>query len=206
MNSTAESFTVLWGADVCEGLIESGEIGKPLTVIFGGEHQSIPSLSRFKVKPGDHVFPIRLYKRCLYVIARLTISKIIPLEEYFATELCVSKDDLRMNAWDLQDKLLKEQPEMGHRLPYGCVFEAGLGHGTPMTLDRVVPPATAEKIRYCSRKGERPIKHITNGQITHASSISGGVYRLSPDSAKFFHALVGTPKRRHNKSVNPSGG
>lgn len=202
MNSLADSYTVLWAADEFNSFVKAGEIGKPLQVIFGGEHQSVPSLSKFKVKAGDHVFPIRVHKRALYVIARLTISKIISLEEYFTDELCVSKKDLKLHVWDLQDKLNRKHPELGHRVPYGCVFEAGLGAGTPMTIDCVYPPELLHEIRYSSNRGERPIKHVSNGQITHTVSLSGGVYRLSPSSAEVFHALV---DRRHDREARATG-
>ena len=190
MSTDAQSYTVLWDAERCNWLAKSGEIGKPIEVIFGGVHQSVPSLTRFKVKPGDDVYPVRVHQRVLYVIARLRVSDIVPLEEYFRTYLKLPKKLLKMDLWDLEEKLWKDMPELGHRLPYGCIVEAAIGQGTPMTLHCAVPPGLLESIRYRSQRGERPIKHVEGGQLQHAISMHGGVYRLSPDSARDFENLV----------------
>jgi hypothetical protein len=37
-------YTVLWARDHCAALKKAGEEGKPLQVLFGGVHQSSPSL------------------------------------------------------------------------------------------------------------------------------------------------------------------
>jgi hypothetical protein len=50
-----------------------------------------------------------------------------------------------------------------------------------------------ERIRYRSQRGERPIKHIEDGKLKRAASIHGGVYRLSPNSAREFQDLIVRP-------------
>lgn len=190
MSKKAESFTVMWPADLCKAIAASGQIGKPIEVIFGGAHQSFPSLTRFKVEPGDFVYPVYVAKCVLYVIARMKVAEILPLDKYFAQCFSLPKKYLQWPMPSLLAVLRHEQPELGHRLPYGCVHEAAIGKGTPMKLDRAVPQDMLERIRYRSQRGERPIKHVEDGRLKHAISIHGGVYRLSPDSAKDFEKLV----------------
>jgi hypothetical protein len=191
MTRSPQSYTVMWPMDRCKWLDKAGETGKPIQVIFGGTHQSIPSLSHFKVQPGDAVYPIYVVKGVMHVIARLTISEIVPLETYLRDVLKLPRRMLELPLFDLTEVLEKEMPHLGHRMPYGCLYEAGMGEGTPMRWDVTVPPAMLESIRYQSSRGERPIKHVENGVLKRTISIHGGVYRLSDASAKDFERLVG---------------
>lgn len=191
MTRPQQSYTVMWPMDRCKWLDKIGEIGRPIRVIFGGSHQSIPSLSHFKVQPGDAVYPIFAAKGVLHVIARLPISEIVPLDKYLKDVLKLPKPLRELPLFDLTARLEKEMSHLGHRMPHGCIYEAGMGDGTPMRLDIAVPPAMLESIRYQSSRGERPIKHVQDGLLKHSVSIHGGVYRLTDASARDFERLLG---------------
>ena len=196
-----ESFTVLWAESRCRWLETAGEIGKPIEVIFGGPHQSAPSLSRFKVAPGDDVYVLRVRQRVLFIVARLRVSAILPIEEYLLDRFGLSKKLLSLPLWDLEEKLWSERPEMGHLLPSGCISEAAIGEGSPMRLDCDVPPEVLTRVRYRSQRGERALKQVKDGELMNTAGIGGGVYRLGAESAAEFAAIIdqaapGTERRR----------
>jgi hypothetical protein len=87
----------------------------------------------------------------------------------------------------------KEHPELEHRIPTGCVYEAVLaeeGTGTPIRFDVAVSPHVLERLRFCSRRGERRLKYVEDGLLKRAISLQGRVSRLSPESAVAFERLV----------------
>jgi hypothetical protein len=185
-----ESFTVLWTESRCRWLGAAGEFGKPIEVIFGGPHQSAPSLTRFKVAPGDDVYVLRVRHQVMYILARLRVSAILPIEDYLRDRLGLPQTLLSLPHWDLEEKLWTERPELGHRLPSGCISEAAIGNGSPMRLDCDVPSEVLEQIRFRSQRGERALKQVKDGKLMNTAGIACGVYRLAAESAADFAALV----------------
>lgn len=185
-----ESFTVLWAESRCRWLGSAGEFGKPIEVIFGGPHQSAPSFTRFKVAPGDDVYVLHVRQRVLHLVARLRISAILPIAEYLRIRLGLSKKRLSLPLWDLEEQLLRERPDLGHRLPSGCISEAAIGEGSAMRLDCEVPPEVLERIRHRSPRGERVLKQVKDGKLMNTAGIAGGVYRLAAGSAADCAAIV----------------
>jgi hypothetical protein len=189
----ADSYTVLWSSESCKRLKKHGVIGQPLRVLFGGEHESAPSFSRFGVEPGDSVYPVGVRQGRLYVIARMKVGAIVSIGEYlriFRADTGIDLDDPR---YDHLDDLFKEHPELEHRIPRGCVFEAALaeeGTGTPIRFNIVVPSDLLERLRFRSRRGERGLKYVEDGLLKRSISLQGGVYRLSPESASELERLV----------------
>ena len=74
-------------------------------------------------------------------------------------------------------------------------MEAALGEGTPIDLENAIPSDMLERIRYASEHGERAIKYVEDGELKRPVSIHGGVYRLTPPSAKEFSRRVTRRKR-----------
>ncbi|MFY1677394.1 hypothetical protein [Streptomyces sp. WMMC905] len=62
--------------------------------------------------------------------------------------------------------------------------------GTPLTFDTPVPGDVLSELAYRSRRGERRIKHVVDGELLRAVSVHG-IYRLAPESAQALEALVG---------------
>ncbi len=55
--------TTLWTGGLCQALARAGRTGEHLTVLFGGPHQSLPSLLSAGVRPGDVIHPIRVFRQ-----------------------------------------------------------------------------------------------------------------------------------------------
>ena len=188
-----DSYTVLWTNDRCDRLKKHGATGQPLRVLFGGSHLSAPSFTRFGVKAGDIIYPVGIRRCKLHIIACMKVGAIISVGDYlqdYLGDMGIQPDD---HLWDVEDYLLKEHPELEHRIPTGCVYEAALaeeGTGTPIRFDVAVSPHVLERLRFCSRRGERRLKYVEDGLLKRAISLQGRVSRLSPESAVAFERLV----------------
>ncbi|MDX3231380.1 hypothetical protein [Streptomyces sp. ME19-01-6] len=56
-------------------------------------------------------------------------------------------------------------------------------------MDRAVPPGLLASLTYRSRRGERRVKHVEDGELKRSHSVQG-VYRPAPESAAAMVALV----------------
>ncbi|MER5204052.1 hypothetical protein [Streptomyces sp. NPDC002825] len=147
---------------------------------FGGRHQSLPSFVRAGVQPGDRVYPVRVFRRRMWVLGSMEVARLLEYEtvgEHLETE-----DHLRLVHW----KPLKA----------GCVSEVLVGPpGTPLDFGTAVPGDVLSTLTYRSRRSERRIKHVVDGEPRYAASVHG-IYRLAPASADALEALVvGRPRR-----------
>jgi hypothetical protein len=187
--------TVVWTNDYCRALRKAGDVGKTLRVLFGGSHLSQPSLTRFGVRPGSWVYAIRVDKGCLFIVAGMRVERFIGISEYVKDVLGLPESYLSLHLFKLEERLQLEHPEWGHLLPWGCLVEVALGtNGSSIRLDRLVPADVVEKIRFMSRRGERPIKRLEAGAIKSSVGLQGGAYRLSDASAsQFARILVQVP-------------
>jgi hypothetical protein len=93
------------------------------------------------------------------------------------------------NATGVLENYLRLHPEL-HYLAPTCTEEVAVGEeGTSIRLDNAVPPDMLERLRFRSRRGERPLKHVENGRLKSIVSLQG-IYRLSEASAAEFETLV----------------
>ncbi len=65
----------------------------------------------------------------------------------------------------------------------------GTGSIPPLTFDRAVPGELLARLTYRSRRGERQIKHVVDGELRSVVSLQG-IYRPAPESAGELEALV----------------
>ncbi|MGW2350928.1 hypothetical protein, partial [Actinacidiphila glaucinigra] len=164
-----QSFTTLWTNDLCRRLARDGYTGRPLRVLFGGPHQSLPSFRLAGVKPGDRVFPVRVHRTRLHVLGRLEVARTIPYEE--------AADELA--------KLPDWSPLEG-----GCASEVLVGPpGTPLDFGTTVPGELLERLTYRSRRAERRLRFVEDGRLMRSIGLQG-VYRLAPESAAELDRLV----------------
>jgi len=185
------SYTVFWTNDYCRQLRKAGDLGKQLQVLFGGSHQSQPSLTKFGVRSGDWVYPIRVEKGQLFIVAGMQVRRFLSVSQYVSDVLRLPESYTSLHAFQLEERLKAEHPEWGHLLPWGCLVEVAVGQsGASIRLDRVVPTDAVEQLRFTSRRGERPIKHHDGGVIKSSMGLQGGVYRLSNASAIEFGRLL----------------
>ena len=189
-----KAYTVLWTKFYYELLRKAGDEGKPLTVLFGGIHQSAPSLAHAGIDTGDVVFPLVVYKQTIHVIAGAVVREFIDLDDYILKHLRLKLEDRRGwhgfggAGWPPNATI-----PLGHRQPYGCGTEVALvERSTPARFDVTVPPDKLASIAFCPRKGQPiALRHVEDGRLTKSISLQGSARRLCPGSANLFCDLVG---------------
>ena len=174
------SYTYYWPAGWVKTIINNNDTG-PLTVIYGGEHRSQPPLG--KVRPGDVVYPVTLMDGGLYILARMTIDRIIHADEYTATLGIVREPFM----WDSYTH--HHTNSITHQIPRTCADDAAVGtNGTAIVLRRF-PPDLVPSILLGPKPGsEQPLK-MRNGTIS-INNFSGYFRRLSENSVKQFDAVI----------------
>jgi hypothetical protein len=186
-----EAYTTYWSRSMVEAARRLGQENARLHVLFGGPHTSLPSFRRAGVRPGDLVYPVHVARGSLYVLGCLRVEATMSLEAYIAAnpELFGGRE----GGWPMAtlENYLTRHPELAWLAPT-CVDEVVLGEGTPIRMGVQVDPDVVSRLRYRSRRGERPLKHVVDGRITHVIGLQG-VYRLAPGSAAAFERIADAP-------------
>jgi len=184
----------MWSREHCLALQKAGDSGKALQVLFGGTHQSAPSLVRAGIVAGDIVFPVSVYRGALYVLAGVVVGEFTPLRDYTTRDLGLPRAEVEgLIEFDLVEQIHQRCGVLGHREPYGCSIEvARAASSTPLRFDNAVPSEQLERITFCPRRGEPlGLKHIKEGKLTSPLSLHGNVRRLCPETTTLFAELVG---------------
>ena len=185
---------------------KAGDVGSPLKVVFGGGHSSFPAPSFYGAQAGDVLFPVSVTRKTLHIIGRLEIESIIPIEQYLKDVLQLPEQLCRLNLFDLTQQLASDRPELGHRAPHDCIYEAAIGDGSPISVTCVVPPVLLDTVRLVNRKGEsRSIPYVSDGQIHKSFGLQAHCYRLCDSTAALFSRLL-VEVESQSKPVDPSGG
>ncbi len=185
-----DSFTTLWSADRCKLIPQHHMEGTSLTVLFGGPHTSEPGFRRAGVKAGDYIYPLRVKQGIAYVIARMRVKEILPLEAYIERNPDLFAG-VERSPWPSVtfDNYARLHPAVRVLAPT-CTEEAVLGdESTPIRLDVAVPPEMLGRLRFRSQRGERGLKHIQDGRLKSAITLQG-IYRLSEASAEEIAGLL----------------
>jgi len=184
------SFTTLWTRMRCQQAKQANQQGAPLTLLFGGPHLSQPSFRRAGVSVGDYIYPISVSHGLLYLIARMRVKAMLSLEEYIDQNPTLFAPYKRTDwAMETLSAYLADRPWQRY-LFHTCTDEVVVGdESTTIRFDLTVPPELIERLRYRSRRRERPIKHQEHGKITSVISLQG-IYRLSEASAVELERLV----------------
>ena len=186
----SDSYTVLWNRDRVRIAKQHGLEGRIVEALFGGPHTSQPSFRRAGVQPGDHLYVIAISDGVLHVLLRLTVARIVSAETYITGNPQLFPPE-REGAWTMQtlDRHVQDHPEM-KALIWTCTEEVAIGQSaTPLVLRRPLPGVLLERLRYRSRRSERPVKGVKDGRLTTALSFQG-VYRLSEQSAADFEQVL----------------
>lgn len=189
----SDAFTVLWTKEHCQEIRKAGEEGQALTVLFGGEHQSCPSLVRAGISARDVVFPLMVKSGELHIITAAVAGSFISLHSYLTKHLMIPSAQIEGVFDHSLREILTPMGVTGHRLPYGCGIEVLLvERSTPLRFDLVVSPERLEIIRFCPRKGlPMELRHVRDGRLTSSLSLQGNVRRLCPETAAMFSELAG---------------
>jgi hypothetical protein len=179
------SYFVLWPNDWCKLLAQANDAG-PLQVIYGGPHISVPSLGEVRVD--DLIYPIIIKSGQLFIIGRMQVERITQAEVYLQEQNINKLDD---NLWDTSaPKLIKQKPELGHRIPRNCVDDAATGSGTHFRFDFEVPIELVSGLQFGPKPGQEKGLSITKeGKISHVA-FQGHFRRLSHDSATLVADLM----------------
>ena len=115
------SYIIFWAKDRIENYLKNGDKG-PLSVIFGGPHQSQPPLGKINI--GDTIFPITVISGKMYVLGRMEIGKIITKKEY--TEEYLTKNNINIDneMWDTYCN--KNKKTITHKIPWNCMDNAAI--------------------------------------------------------------------------------
>ncbi len=179
------SYFILWPNDWCKSLAQANDYG-PLQVIYGGPHASVPSLGRIKV--GDIIYPVSIKHDQLFILGRILVERITEAEAYLQEQ---SIARIGNYLWDESaPKLMKEQPELGHRIPRNCVDAAATGSGTCFKFDFQVPTAIVDSFLFGPKAGqEKGLSRDKTGKLSHVA-LQGHFRRLSTDSADLITNLM----------------
>lgn len=86
-------YIIYWSKEYLDKLLGKGE---NVSVVYSGYSTQLPSLK--KIKNGDMVYPVTVFKNTLYVVGRLKIENIEPAFDYLMRETgkpydCIFSDD-----------------------------------------------------------------------------------------------------------------
>jgi hypothetical protein len=172
----ADSYTVFWTMDRWLGALGVGH--RPLPVLFGGPHLSEPSFRRAGVKVGDAIYPVAVANRQVHLVARMRVLEMVLLGQEDGPSL-IEQRFPQYRVWRF--------------LAPTCTDEVVIGtDGTAPRSDLTVPADLLAAVRFRSQRGERALKHIKGGELTSSIGLQG-IYRLTPESADAFAALIETP-------------
>lgn len=185
-----DSFLTLCSRHRQQALVRAGCVGQPLTVLFGGPHQSAPRFTTFGVQPGDAIYPVAVREGVMHLVGRLDVDEVMPVKRYLASRFGILGNE-GVHWWEAVDRLLSEQPALLHLLPEGCIDEVAVGKGrTAIRFDRVVPGETLERLRFKSRTGpERGLRYLEERRLKKVQTLLGRIYRLSEPSAEAISEL-----------------
>ena len=185
-----ESFLVLWSKERHRQLRRAAEQQSRLRVVFGGPHLSLPSFTRFGVRPGDRILPVFAQNRRLHLMCGATIHAIQPIRPFLQSRFGITEEQAAGSLWSVWPELKRRHPEVAYLRDDECVEEAAICESTLLRFDRIVPPAILMRMMFCSSRGERPLKQVQDGNLQSTVSIQNGYYRLASHSANELEGLL----------------
>jgi hypothetical protein len=158
----SSAFTILFPSHQIDRLVD-----RPLRLVPGGHNANSTFPSR--LGPGDVLYPVAVERGELYVLARMPVAAKVRRDDH-----------------------LREHPEDAPYFTQGCGGWAAVGtaEATSLRLDVVAPAPLVEAFRFRSPKqGERAIKHLKDGRITHTIAFHG-VYEITDATRALLDALI----------------
>jgi uncharacterized protein (TIGR02996 family) len=168
-----DRYTVLWPNDRCRRMEAAGEVGRPLSLVRGGQNKQT-RFSDMKVRAGDYLYPLRVQNRRMYVVARMRIKAVPSPAAYYAAH----------------PELLQTAGAFGEALRLAPAGDILVGEGgTPIRFDVAAPPDVLERLTFRSKKKERRLRHVEEGELRSSIEVQG-VFRLTHRSAQDFDDLL----------------
>ncbi len=160
------AFTHYWKNKTWAWHEDEGKEGLPLNHTAGNQFH------KRGVHAGDRVYVVTVLRGKLFVLGRMTVSKIQSQHR--------AEEQLGEDLWDANEQVMADQ----------C---------TPMCFTRRVPDAIVKELRFLSRPhedlatkrivfDERPLVFTGKDEL-HEQTLRG-VRRLAPESARLFDSLI----------------
>jgi hypothetical protein len=175
------SYIIFWNKDRIETYSKNGDIG-PLSVIFGGPHQSQPTLGKIKI--GDIIFPITVIDGAAYILGRMEIEAIITEKEFLKNNIIENVGNL---TWD--EYRIKYNDRITHKIPWNCMERAAIGKNGTKIIKRKLPKEKIDLIKLGAKEGQETLLKIKDGKI-QTSNLIGYFRKLSKDSEKIFNEII----------------
>ena len=172
----ADSYTVFWTMDRWLGALAVGH--KPLPVLFGGPHLSEPSFRRAGVKVGDLIYPVAVMNRQVFVVGRMRVREMLLIGQEDGPTL-IDQRFPQFKAWKVLAPTCTEEVVIG-------------GEGTTLHDDLPLPKEVLMRLTFRSQRGERPLKHVRDGELARSVGLHG-IYRLTRPSADDLAAVIESP-------------
>jgi hypothetical protein len=174
---------IFWAKKRIENYIKNGDKG-PLSVIFGGPHQSQPPFGKINI--GDTIFPITVVNGEMYILGRMEIEKIITEQEYIVNYL---NNDINTEneMWDIY--CYKNKKTLTHKIPWNCVDDVAIGKNGSEIIKRELPINKIDLIKLGAKEGQETPLKIKEGKIL-TSNLIGYFRRLSETSEKIFNEII----------------
>lgn len=156
-----------------------------MPALFGGPHQSMPSFVRYRVRPDDSVFVVRLVGGVLHLVSRVDVREVISLEAWLQRE---GLNDESLRAKTFQDPYwpntwLKHRPNMACLASTCCDDVLVPTRSSEIQFENPIAVEDARTLRVISGKSERSLVKpgVTDGTI-RATTMQGHILRLSAAS------------------------
>lgn len=164
-----EAYTVLWTQDTCRALRRSGREGLCPPVAFSGIHSSLPSWRMTDI--GDEVYALHVGRGVLHVVCRLTVTSkdrhdcCGPIPVNYGAAFPGHADWAMLGA-------------------EGCSASVVHVDASPVRFDLPIPADMLVAMKWRNRRNaSRGLKHIVDGRLVRSTSLQGGVYRLTEQTA-----------------------
>jgi hypothetical protein len=189
----SNSFTVLWNSDRVKIARLHNLLGKPIPFLFGGPHTSQPSFTRAGVSPSDIIYPVLVKEGTVHILARVVTREIVSVDSFVSDQADLYPSDQK-GRWtgETLELAVQRQPWL-RAFNWTCSDHVLLPESSsPLTTSVTLPVHALERLTYCSRKAERPLKGVQDGRLSTITGLQG-VYRLAESSSEDFLAATGSP-------------
>lgn len=153
------AFTHYWKNDTFEQMRADGQEGKPL------DHTAGNSFANAGVRKGDAVYVITVKKGELFLVGRMTISRIVHSDAEAASLL-------GYDVWSADDHLIATD-----------------GECTPMKFRRRIAADIVQKLRFENEEGPKPLTFKSSGGLDQQTL--RGVRKLTRSSAGLLDSILG---------------
>jgi hypothetical protein len=181
------SYIIFWAKDRVENYLKNGDKG-PLSVIFGGPHQSQPRLGKITIE--DKIYPITVIKGKMYILGCMEVDRIINEKEY-TEEILFKKHPEIIELYNKEYKMwdsycANNKNTITHIIPWNCMDNAAIGKNGAKIIKRELPESKICLIKLGNE--ESPLK-MKDGKIL-TSNLIGYFRKLNEESEKIFLEII----------------